>query len=1405
MPNRKYSDFIEISPTFESVVDIALDSRNKNLWREYIVGDDMENMMEALCKSLNTEEPDSRRSFWIEGTYGTGKSYAAILIKHLMEERPEVVDAFLAHNSRLAPYRNRFMKCRKNKGDYLVIWKTGCTGIRDGNAMLMEAEKAVRDALAEKFGDRADYGEASLQETVVRMANDSVYNWPLILEQTSLGDDYNSIDKLRESLEAGDLVALKKTAAVIREHNWGLIDSLEVFKKWIAAVVEKNGLSNSGIFFIWDEFTEYVTNSDDRTILQQLSEFCKDKPFFMLFIVHRTTQMIERVTPDRYQQITHRFHQVEFHINTEAAFDLIAGSINIRHDMEEHWKDAQKTVVGNIRPYLPDMSGMDDKISEQINRLCPMHPMTIKLLSRVAENYAASQRTMFRFMKDQSNSQQGFVGYINKQGPEDQACWLTPEWLWDYFFTRASDFSDKDTKAAEYIRHYEYNRHLVENDENAHRIFKIAMLLLALMSSAKGIYSGRRPKDGIAATQDCLETCLAGVLDKQLIGDLLQTMVDSKILVLDEGSDGTVRIQLPFNCAGETEFTFKLSENDKKHSRYMMFSKDGTFAQSLERQAWNENDATHRRMKIAVCCAEPNSIRNRLEEIRKELDKYPYKLGLLIVAAKDEAQTVSIQSELHKKAADSGEPRLTIALIKSPFTDEKRNKWLEAITKQEMASASGQSGSAKQYEIEASKIVSVWVGEARDGGVIAYNGDTEFPHLYGMANLGKIIRDNVRDVVFKFAPENIVATNTAYKNCNDAAPTAGIQRKSGNAQLKSVLYALSAANVLDLSTIGDIVEAGNNGTKQAMCVSELARLVKDEMESGRKVNLCDLWATLQKPPYGYYNTIVCGVLLGFVFSFYKNSKYTWTDSAQSSNVLTEETISKMVSSVCAGKMTTDYISAGSLTWQQFSEYLSKIFDLSEGQLADQTSGYHNVREDVTKIGSPFWVLKYLPKSEWSSEELRKTASQIVDHIQTFIAQETDVEEAMSKTLELFNNNGKIRVALGKAFHDKSKMAATFRSFLFGASSELEAVATRLGVKPQDLSDKLRSAMQGAIYTWTEKQIKEKLPDIAGQYRYLEAVGKVGSKGWTSIEEAKKDLSNLFGFLRIPMKAIQELNPPWFDSLQILYDVAFSDISNMDAEKREADILALERHGKLAMECLQDGKPVLGDILGKREECSGKELSEEELSAVYDGLKELNPDSTLSQFNKELNSQIEKISSARHRVELSETWRSITGKNSIKEWCNEYSVPLMWIIPRELKGAFSTLLAIQENGHAADADVTKAIGSLKSMDAAILTDKNRICKAFIDLIGTEYSTLWNDNRNGIAFSAKAKIGNDMSKWDAHAFTTVQWILKEKQREKAKQEKLEGAKKRVFSMSEAMLKGRVAKFLDNYPEYCDDFTN
>ena len=1397
MPTVRYSNYLEINPAFESVVDINADKRNVNLWREYIIGEDMDTLVEYLCESLGNEAPDLRRSFWIHGSYGTGKSYAAVFVKHLIEEKPEVIDAFLAGSGRLSKYRNRFAKCRKN-GDYLVIWKTGCTGIRSGDMMLLEAEKAIHDALVEKYGDTAYLGSSSLIDAVKAKLADPSINWEYVLETTTLGDDYGSVDELRQLVDAGNLSALQATATIIRQKGYGLVNNLETFKAWVGDVIDGNHLSKSGIFFIWDEFTEYVAHSDDHTVMQQISEFCKEKPLFMLYVVHRSQEMVDSMGKDRYQMITNRFHQVEFHVSPDAAFDLIAGSINTRNGMEETWKEDRKAVIKRIQPFLPDMSGLDDKISEQIDLLCPMHPMTIRLLSRVAESFAAAQRTMFRFMKDQSDSDLGFVGYINKYGPDDQACWLTPDWLWDYFFTRESDFSDKDTKAAEYIHHYEESRHLVENDENAHRVFKIAMLLLAVMSSTKGVYGGTRAHGGISATADCLETCLSGVMSKTQVKDLLDTLEECKIILRDEGANGVVRLQMPFRGGSDDEFKIRYDANDKKYTRYQMFSRDGVFAQEFEKKAWDENDAAFKRMKICVCCAETNSIKVRLDEIQKELDKFPYKLGLLIVTVRDDAQYMAIQNDLAKRAAESNEPRLTVALVKMPFTDDMRTKWLTSLTKQEIAYGRGQTASGGQHKLEANTVIATWVSSAVSGSkIIAWNGEQVFTNQYGMPNLRKTIHTNVLQALFPYAPESVVVTNTAYKPCNDSAPTAGITRESSNSQLKSVLNSLTVAGLINLTTIDSMVEA--SGSKAAASVSALARTIRDEMLSGQRVILGDLWDKLQRQPFGYYNTIACGVLLGYVFSCYKDSAFSWTDNAQSTHVLGESTLKTMVLNMCKGTMTTDYLSAGTVTFQNFRQYAQRILNLTDAQIANETECWHNMREAVTKAGAPLWALKYLPEEAYGSVDFKDAAMRIVDNMQLFIAQESDRETIMSNVIQQFNGRGKLRKALEKAFQDKNVMNAAFRTFLFGVSPELKEVAGRLSVQPEELSDKLHMVMQNAIYTWAEDQVKDKLPDVVSDYLYLDVLNGVLGKVYHSTEDAKKDLANLFRFLRISMAAIEKSGVKWYPALRILRNVSLYGTGQMSPEERAADVSVLTQYGQNAMDCLKDAKPVLSSIL----EAQGIECTQDELNSVYAGLKDMTCDASLSQFEKELSSQIGRISQARNRVLLKERWRTVSGEDTVKSWCKTHGVPLLWIVSKEQQKAIETLIDVQNGNRTLDQNVQNAIQVLTAMDATILSDDTKIAAAFLETVGEEYRPILDEDRVSVMAQAKMKIGNDMSTWDITDLADLQKILKRALQEKAKKEKLEHAKSRIEDTDVVKLRNLVKTFMENHPEFCDDF--
>lgn len=1396
MATSKYSEYLQINPSFESVVDIAADSRHADLWREYIVGDDMEKLVNFLCQTLGNETEDARRSLWIHGSYGTGKSYAAIFVKHLLEEKPEVIDTYLQNSQRLSKFRNRFMNCRKN-GDYLVIWKTGCTGVRSGDQLLVEAEFAIRDALKEKFGEKADYGSHSLQDSVKAQLRNKNINWQNVLETSVLHHDYDNVEALMAAVDSGDITVTKTVAEIIRNNHWGLINNVETFKKWVADIISANHLENSGIFFIWDEFTDYLRYSDDQVVMQQLSEFCKEKPFFMCFVVHIDPQWKDAMGDATYDKIIGRFHKVEFHVSADAAYDLIAGSISLRNGMQEYWNEARKDPVRNIKRFLPDMVGLDDKISEKINELCPMHPMTVKLLSRVAESFAAAQRTMFRFMKDSSNEEQGFLGYISKNGPQDQTCWLTPEWLWDYFFTQESDFHDKDTKAPEYIRHYEESRHLVENDENAHRVFKIAMLLMAIMSTTKGVFINNRNVSGISDTVDCLENCLSGVLSKTQIRDYLATFQECEILLCDKHANGVTRLQMPFRMLGGDDFDLRYEKNNKEYTRYKMFSKESTIATDFEKMAWDENDATFRRMKIAVCCAETLSLDKRIKDVTDELEKYPHKLGLVYVTVESDAQALSIQHDLETRAQNSGNDRLILALVRTPFTAESRKQWLTAMTKGDMARDSGHSTAATGYDLEGKEVVSRWISIATSGKMLAWCGSKQWNNLYGTAQLRKTIQTAVMEEIFPYAPETIVTTNTAYKACNDSAPLAGIQRETKTSQLKSVLNGIEQLGILGTTSIQEVEKVSES--KAAVSLSALAKFVREHMESGHKIILSDLWEKLQKPPFGYYNTIACGVLLGFVFGFYKDSAYSWTDSTQGTHVLSETNLKTMVLDTCKGNMSTDYLSAGSITWQKFRAYIQKIFHLNDGQTANETEGMRAVRESITAAGAPFWCLKYLSENDYGNAEMQEIAIRIIDNMQVFISQEGNTEEAMTNILQLFSGHGKLRERMTTSFQDKSVMAKAFTTFLFATSPKLQEITEKLAIQNENLRDKIFGVMQNAVYTWTEEQVKDKLAGVVSEYRYLDALNVSMRNVYHSQEEAIQDLKNAFHHMCIAILAIEPLHMPWYEALTILRRVSQSGITHMTLTEREAETQVLYTYGTNAWECVQNGKPILQTILEQMQlDCTSQELD-----SIYNGLQGASCDATINQFEKDLKVQTAHISQSRNRTNLLERWKTLTGTETVKEWSNARGIPLLWIVPKETTKAIQTLINVQNHERTLDQDVRSAIQVLDTMETSLLTDPTRAEAAFFAAIGKEYTAIFLEKKMEILAELKLKLGNDVSMWIVSDLITVQHTLQKYLSEKAKKEKLQNTQNHVRSMQETVLKEKVTAFLTAHPEYCDAF--
>ena len=216
-------------------------------------------------------------------------------------------------------------------------------------------------------------------------------------------------------------------------------------------------------------------------------------------------------------------------------------------------------------------------------------------------------------------------------------------------------------------------------------------------------------------------------------------------------------------------------------------------------------------MYIAVCSSETNSFNARLGEVKDELHKSPYKIGVFVVSVSTASEYEMFKTQIKKCAAEDDSQRLTVALLKEPCTDDTLDRWHRAITHKELSSEEAKTSSAGQYEGEAAAEIAKWCATASEGQMFACYVNAQFSSLYGKSDLIKRVENDVLYTVFPAAPEKIVTSNTAFKKGNGAI--AGLAKDVKNNQVNNIVNALKGIGAWDLSELSELANLqGDNIT-----------------------------------------------------------------------------------------------------------------------------------------------------------------------------------------------------------------------------------------------------------------------------------------------------------------------------------------------------------------------------------------------------------------------------------------------------------------------------------------------------------------------------------------------------------------------------------------------------------------
>ena len=278
----------------------------------------------------------------------------------------------------------------------------------------------------------------------------------------------------------------EQVAEVLEEEGQTLIDSPGDIKAWIKEVIAVNNLQ--GIVFIWDEFTEFFTNNVPVTPLQELAQATADMPFYLFLITHKSVSQFTRIDDDTRRKLMERFHNCRLEMAPVTAYKLIGNVIEADPNLRDDWEAKRDSLWSQVDETALHINIFGEKVSkEELKLLPPIHPFSAYLLATISSLYSSSQRTFFRFLKEKElGSFQWFIANY----PCDDWYWLTPDYLWQYFFeeTKIEDIEG----ISDVLNHYNAVKDHLNHIET--RIFRVIMLLTALQRQTEGAHALLRPR-----------------------------------------------------------------------------------------------------------------------------------------------------------------------------------------------------------------------------------------------------------------------------------------------------------------------------------------------------------------------------------------------------------------------------------------------------------------------------------------------------------------------------------------------------------------------------------------------------------------------------------------------------------------------------------------------------------------------------------------------------------------------------------------------------------------------------------------------------------------------------------------------------------------------------------------------
>ena len=1050
----------------------SLEEEKEKQWELFIPNEQFNNVLSTVLKSVRGNDIDVHKSFWINGTYGTGKSHASAVITHLLcdpvEEIRDWVDCEYKEE-KFKAIRDAIYALRQQKR-LLPVKIEGLSNMAHTSDLPLVLQKAVIKALDKlKINMVVD---TDFDELIAHIkGNEGI--WDILIEgNLALKSVASTREKLVQKLSTKDMGTFQRARDAQRDANITILFNQDNIGAWLIEVQNKlRELSDyKGLLILWDEFTDVMEDSIGISVLKALQtiaqKFANEENDSFLFLISHPSAF-NKLGNEETKQTDGRYHRMKYNMESVSAFKIMSRKFEI---LDQERYESMRGYFYAINDILLDKftatSNDPQDTRRDLMNLFPIHPATANLATHYATVVGSSSRSVFEFI-GQNEAMENFLS--NEEAFQNRYT-VTADYLWDFVFKVFQD--DVQNYAAVVERFNTYRLHVEERGAAAYAIFKGILLLNAFNN-----ISGENNNDLVTPTESNIIDLFMGTQYETEVEDVLNWFNDQSVIQRAPG--GIFSVQFSALPPHEIEELKQRLTNEayKYISSVLKFS--DTASDFIQKKYIQKNNRPYS-FEFYSTATNDTLLKDSIK--RRKRDTRPSDLFLALLFGKNHEEVahlrqVAEEASTAAKEGDKDMRDIIFMVFDTPFGDKEYTRFIEYMANYSAAQSHGFLDQVKVHSDHAKDMIKEWLQNAQRGNATIYINGEQIP--ISVKHLSSNLNNIVAPIIFPLGPDAVEVLRTKAPNTfwnpqvskeiirTFIFSTTKTEAINVAGQMKPIQYLIQDAIDENLEWKPDVPE--NHPLKAVY------DFVNNKIKYADKSQLFSFdtkFEDLCKPPYGLSNNFASAAMVAYALRGWANKIFDPLGKPVDQNNLA--TAIKDLIDVWSKGKNSNKLNFKFQTPEEgkLCKALVNTFKLDKLKGYNDISSLKDARFAITSamietIGYPLWSLKYMDEAFCSSHPaitLHEGMCKLFDNVVSICAEKDVKNPALVKeTLDLIAT---YRADMPDVLSKPGNYVNGFNNFLL-AQPRINLQASEI----ESAYDFIKKNLQSTVGYWTEEEVK----------------------------------------------------------------------------------------------------------------------------------------------------------------------------------------------------------------------------------------------------------------------------------------------------------------------------------------------